>query len=54
MEFIMILVAVIIMVLLIQRMMPVKGVRQITTAELKKELNDSNKQFIDVRTFWRV
>ncbi|HLO11974.1 MAG TPA: rhodanese-like domain-containing protein [Pseudoneobacillus sp.] len=35
---------------MIQRLVPTKGVRQITTAELKTELNDKNKQFIDVRT----
>lgn len=37
-------------VFLISRMKPTAGVRQITTAELKQELNDKNKQFIDVRT----
>ncbi|CAM4099576.1 Rhodanese domain-containing protein [Lederbergia lenta] len=30
--------------------MPTKGVRQITTTDLKRELNDKNKQYIDVRT----
>ncbi|WLV24494.1 rhodanese-like domain-containing protein [Aciduricibacillus chroicocephali] len=35
---------------LIQRLAPTKGVRQMTTDELKKELNDKNKQYIDVRT----
>jgi rhodanese-related sulfurtransferase len=35
---------------LAQRMMPTKGVRNISTQELKSELNDRNKQFIDVRT----
>lgn len=35
---------------LVQRFLPTKGVRQITTAELKKELQERNKQFIDVRT----
>lgn len=30
--------------------MPTKGVRNITTAELKNELKDKNKLFIDVRT----
>jgi len=34
----------------IQRFVPVKGVRQITTEQLKNELHDKNKQFIDVRT----
>ena len=30
--------------------MPAKGVRQITTAELKRELNKKDVQLIDVRT----
>jgi rhodanese-related sulfurtransferase len=33
-----------------QRFIPTKGVRQITTVQLKDELKDQNKQFIDVRT----
>jgi rhodanese-related sulfurtransferase len=37
-------------VFLIQRLVPTKGVRHISTAELKNELKNSNKQFIDVRT----
>lgn len=36
--------------LIVQRMMPVKGVRQISTNELKNELKEKNKLFIDVRT----
>lgn len=35
---------------LLQRLVPTKGVRQITTSDLKRELNDKNKQYIDVRT----
>lgn len=36
---------------MIKGMVPVKGVRQISTGDLKKELNDrNNKQFVDVRT----
>lgn len=31
-------------------MLPVKGIRMISTTELKNELKDKNKQFIDVRT----
>jgi rhodanese-related sulfurtransferase len=31
-------------------MLPTRGVRHITTSELKQELNDKNKQFVDVRT----
>lgn len=34
----------------VQRLVPTKGVRQMTTAQLKKELQDKNKQYIDVRT----
>ncbi|HHW36221.1 MAG TPA: rhodanese-like domain-containing protein [Bacillales bacterium] len=37
-------------ILIVQRMMPAKGVRQISTNELKNELKEKNKQFIDVRT----
>jgi rhodanese-related sulfurtransferase len=36
--------------LIIKRMIPAKGVRNISTAELKSELKDHSKQFIDVRT----
>ncbi|MGG3505024.1 rhodanese-like domain-containing protein [Paenibacillus lautus] len=32
------------------RTLPAKGVRQITASQLKHELKDTNKQFIDVRT----
>ncbi|WP_246943705.1 rhodanese-like domain-containing protein [Bacillus pinisoli] len=35
---------------IINRMLPAKGVRQITTEELKNELKDKKKQFVDVRT----
>jgi rhodanese-related sulfurtransferase len=40
----------IIAIFFIQRFIPVKGIRNITTTELKNELKDKNKQFIDVRT----
>lgn len=33
-----------------QRLLPTKGVRQVTTSDLKNELNDKNKHYIDVRT----
>jgi len=36
--------------LLVQRLLPARGVRQISTTDLKKELKDKNKQLIDVRT----
>lgn len=32
------------------RLIPVKGVRNISTIQLKAELGDKNKQYIDVRT----
>ncbi|MGO4886284.1 rhodanese-like domain-containing protein [Anaerobacillus sp. MEB173] len=35
---------------LAQRFMPVKGVKQITTSDLKNELKRKDVQFIDVRT----
>ncbi len=35
---------------LVQRLLPAKGVRQISTTDLKKELKDKTKQLIDVRT----
>ena len=34
----------------IQRALPTKGVRQLSTTDLKGELINKNKQFIDVRT----
>lgn len=39
-----------IVIFFIMRMLPTRGVRQITTAVLKQELNDKDKQFVDVRT----
>ena len=36
--------------LMIQRFIPIKGVKQISTSDLKNELQNKNKQFIDVRT----
>jgi rhodanese-related sulfurtransferase len=35
---------------ILQRVLPTKGVRQLSTTDLKKELSNKNKQFIDVRT----
>lgn len=35
---------------MIKRIIPAKGVRQISTTDLKNELKDKNKQFVDVRT----
>ena len=36
--------------LMFKRFLPIKGVINISTAELKSQLNDKNKQFVDVRT----
>lgn len=36
--------------LVIYRLMPTKGINNITTDELKKVLNDPNKYFMDVRS----
>ncbi|WP_449538933.1 rhodanese-like domain-containing protein [Ferdinandcohnia sp. Marseille-Q9671] len=39
-----------IVIFIVQRFIPTKGIRNITTAELKSELTKKEKQFIDVRT----
>jgi rhodanese-related sulfurtransferase len=45
-----IIIIVVLLGFLIWRLRPVKGVRNITTAELKNELGSKDKQYIDVRT----
>ncbi len=45
-----IIIIVLLIGLFVWRLRPVKGVRTITTAQLKNELADKNKQFVDVRT----
>ncbi|MBM7702819.1 rhodanese-like domain-containing protein [Metabacillus iocasae] len=35
---------------LLRRLLPTSGVRNMTTTQLKNELGDKNKQYIDVRT----
>lgn len=37
-------------IFLVQKLIPVKGVKQMTTAQLKNEMKDKTKQYIDVRT----
>lgn len=39
-----------ILFLVIKQLIPVKGIRNITAEQLKNELKDKNKQFVDVRT----
>lgn len=50
MEYLNLIIIVLIVLFLLKRMLPAKGIRQISTAELKNEISDKNKQFIDVRT----
>ncbi|WP_050614409.1 rhodanese-like domain-containing protein [Bacillus testis] len=45
-----IIVLAVIVLFFVWRMMPTKGVNQITTSQLKEQLNDRDKQFVDVRT----
>ena len=50
MEYLNYIIPAFILIFLVKSFLPVKGIRQISTNDLKKELNDKNKQFIDVRT----
>lgn len=50
MEYVNYLIIALFLFLLIQRIVPTKGVRHISTAQLKGELKDKDKQFVDVRT----
>ena len=49
-----ILIALVVLFFIYNGLLPAKGVKQITTAELKNELKDKNKQFVDVRTPVRI
>lgn len=50
MEYVNYIVIALFLFLIIQRMVPTKGVRHVSTTQLKNELKDKNKQFVDVRT----
>ncbi|MEH7119275.1 rhodanese-like domain-containing protein [Neobacillus vireti] len=50
MDYINYLLIAIFLFLIIKRFLPTKGVTNISTTELKNELIDKNKQFVDVRT----
>ncbi|MGM9926042.1 MAG: rhodanese-like domain-containing protein [Bacillus sp. (in: firmicutes)] len=50
MDLVNVVIIALIVAFLVWRLMPVKGVSNITTADLKNQLTDRNKQFIDVRT----
>jgi rhodanese-related sulfurtransferase len=50
MEFINYLFIALLLFLIVNRFIPTKGVRMISTTELKNVLHDKNKQYVDVRT----
>ncbi|PWU67687.1 MULTISPECIES: rhodanese-like domain-containing protein [Gracilibacillus] len=50
MEYIYYVVLAILLFFLLRGFLPIKGVNNISTTELKTELNKKHKQFIDVRT----
>lgn len=50
MEYINYIVFALIVIFIVQRLIPTRGIRSINTVELNNELKDKNKQFIDVRT----
>ncbi|MFG6494858.1 rhodanese-like domain-containing protein [Fictibacillus sp. UD] len=50
MEYLNYILFALIILFIVQRFMPTKGVKNISTQELKTELKDKKKQFIDVRT----
>jgi len=49
-EYINYIVIVLFVFFILNRIIPAKGVKHISTTELKNELKDKNKQFVDVRT----
>src|SRR5690625_6032401 len=50
MEYIQYIIIALLVIFLLQRVLPPKGVRQISISDLKGELVNKDKQFIDVRT----
>lgn len=50
MQYVNYLVIALFLLFVFKRFLPTKGVNHITTTELKTELKDKNKQFVDVRT----
>lgn len=50
MDFTNVAIIALVVAFLFWRMMPTKGIANITTAELQNKLSDKNKQYIDVRT----
>src|SRR5690348_3153523 len=50
MQYIEYIVIALLLFFMFKRFLPTKGVNNISTSELKTQLNDKNKQFVDVRT----
>lgn len=50
MEYVNYIVIALFLFFILQRVLPTKGVRHISTADLKGELLNKDKQFVDVRT----
>lgn len=50
MEYVTYIIIVLLLFLILQRALPTKGVRQLSTTELKGQLSNKEKQFVDVRT----
>ncbi|KGX89303.1 sulfurtransferase [Pontibacillus halophilus JSM 076056 = DSM 19796] len=50
MEYVSYVIYGILIYLIVKRFLPVKGMKQITTTQLKEQLNDKDKQYVDVRT----
>ena len=49
MEYVNYLVIALLLFFMLKKFVPAKGVKHINTTELKTELNDRNKQLVDVR-----
>lgn len=50
MEYVTYIIIALFLVFILQRALPAKGVRQLSTADLNGELSNKEKQFVDVRT----
>ncbi|SFL90387.1 Rhodanese-related sulfurtransferase [Gracilibacillus orientalis] len=50
MEYLNYVIYALILFFIVKRFIPVKGIKNISTTELKTKLKDKNKQFVDVRT----
>ncbi|WP_226037606.1 rhodanese-like domain-containing protein [Aquibacillus saliphilus] len=50
MDYINYIIIALLILFVVKRFVPTKGVRNISTTDLKNELKDKSKQFVDVRT----